>query len=511
MFNELPEVLEAIKSTRFEIVIKNENLEKSTESDQNPAFEQLEHLNLLSITSSKLCEISQKLSICSNLLSLVLPRNDLKELPDIFGAFLKLKFIDLSHNQLEKLPESISKLEKLESLIVANNKLGQDGFPDLSELENLHVFDGSFNLFDRVVITLTSENLGAKLHTIDLSNNRIQEIPEDLTNLRQIKELRLNSNKLGPIPTAIAHLPKLKTLDLSENPFKDTRLKKLANDKRAKVSAVIAYIAKNGPALGTRKTSENLAENQEILDENDRVSESAENRLIVRVGIDELTVKRHPSVSGIRPYLVATVFNNIDLDGEGFRKFISLQTKLHASPFCENRALTAIGTHKLDAFQLPITYMALPKDDLHIRALNKKSSVSAAELLDNLLRDAELARKRSKRNTIDPLHRYLHIVRDEPILACHVDAQGLVISLPPITNSDSTKLTTDTTRVWVEVTSKISLEACKKTMDELVLQSRLIFPELSLDQIRVQESDTLVSIYPDKHDLAGVELQRVTV
>uniref|UniRef100_A0A8R1ISU6 Uncharacterized protein n=1 Tax=Caenorhabditis japonica TaxID=281687 RepID=A0A8R1ISU6_CAEJA len=144
-----------------------------------------------------------------------------------------------------------------------------------------------------------------------------------------------------------------------------------------------------------------------------------------------------------------------------------------------------------------------------IRALNKKSSVSASELLDSLLRDAELARKRSKRSTVDPLHKYLHIVKDEEELACLVDAQQVVISLPPLTNSDCTKLTVETTSAWVEVSSKQSLEACKKTMDELVIQSRTIFPRLSIDQVRVVDNEALVSIYPDKNDLPGVEVSRI--
>lgn len=40
-----------------------------------------------------------------------------------------------------------------------------------------------------------------------------------------------------------------------------------------------------------------------------------------------------------------------------------------------------------------------------ITALHKKKPVSARELIDALIRDAELARKRTKRNTLNPLHR----------------------------------------------------------------------------------------------------------
>ncbi|KHJ79354.1 hypothetical protein OESDEN_21001, partial [Oesophagostomum dentatum] len=90
---------------------------------------------------------------------------------------------------------------------------------------------------------------------------------------------------------------------------------------------------------------------------------------------------------------------------KNFKKFINIQTKLHASSLCANRTIAAIGTHEIKSFQPPLKYLALPPDELHITALHKKKPVSAKELIDALVRDADLARKRTKRNTLNPLHR----------------------------------------------------------------------------------------------------------
>ncbi|CCD72824.1 B3/B4 tRNA-binding domain-containing protein [Caenorhabditis elegans] len=502
MFEEQPEVIEAIENNRFEIVIKNVRIDSVTEAanlSQKRVFESMSQLNLLSLTGCSLHNLSSSIRSCSNLMHLVLPKNDLKQLPDVFDCLPKLKFMDLSHNHLDALPASISKCENLESLILNNNRLNESSFPDISNLSNLHIFDAAHNTISKIPASLTSHNLSAKLHTIILSHNSIEVIPDSLSNLKQLKELKIDENKLKDVPSVIAHLPKLKVLDISKNCFSESRFQKLANDKRGKLNAVIALAQKIGKPIG------NSEEQKKAPESGSPDFPVPDAPLTVRTGIENLTVRRHPSVSEIRPYLVCCVINNVDLNGgDSFKKFIALQTKMHASALCENRTLSAIGTHRLDSFQLPLCYMALPKDELYIRALNKKSSVSASELLDSLLRDAELARKRSKRSTVDPLHKYLHIVKDENILACLVDSQQIVISLPPITNSDCTKLTVDTTSIWVEVSSKQSLEACKKTMDELILSSRQIFPTLSIDQVRVVDSDTLVSIYPDKNDLPGV-------
>lgn len=321
----------------------------------------MRQLNLLSLTACSLQNLSSSIKLCSNLISLVLPNNNLKQLPDVFDSFPKLKFVDLSHNSLDSLPPSLSTCENLESLILNNNVLTESGFPDLSNLLNLHVFDASNNSLTKIPPTLTSLNLAPKLHTIILSNNVIEEIPNSLSNLKQLKEFKIDENKLKDVPTVISHLPKLKVLDVSNNAFDDRRFRKLANDKRAKVNAIVDLARKSGKPMEEKKE-----EKESVGETGESSGDVEESTLLVRTGIENLTVKRHPSVAEIRPYLVCCVFNNVDLNGDSFKKFIALQTKMHASALCENRTLSAIGTHRLDSFQLPVCYMALPKDELYV-------------------------------------------------------------------------------------------------------------------------------------------------
>jgi phenylalanyl-tRNA synthetase beta chain len=50
------------------------------------------------------------------------------------------------------------------------------------------------------------------------------------------------------------------------------------------------------------------------------------------------------------------------------------------------------------------------------------------------------------------LKKYLHIIEDKPLFPVFYDAKRTVLSLPPIINSNSTKISVDTKNVLIEVT-----------------------------------------------------------
>ncbi|KAL5017258.1 hypothetical protein ScPMuIL_006847 [Solemya velum] len=66
--------------------------------------------------------------------------------------------------------------------------------------------------------------------------------------------------------------------------------------------------------------------------------------------------------------------------------------------------------------------------------------------------------------------RYLDLLKDKVQYPCLLDADGHVISFPPITNSDKTKITKDTADIFVEVTSSSGLDVCKTVMEELLVR-----------------------------------------
>ena len=49
--------------------------------------------------------------------------------------------------------------------------------------------------------------------------------------------------------------------------------------------------------------------------------------------------------------------------------------------------------------------------------------------------------------------RYLPIIRDSPVYPIIYDQQDRVLSMPPIINSDHSKITLNTRNVWIDVTA----------------------------------------------------------
>ena len=68
---------------------------------------------------------------------------------------------------------------------------------------------------------------------------------------------------------------------------------------------------------------------------------------------------------------------------------------------------------------------------------------------------------------------YLNMLKNKEAYACVVDASGRVISFPPITNGDITKISEDTQDIFVEVTSGLKLQTAKDVADVLLREMLL--------------------------------------
>ncbi|KAK4925762.1 phenylalanine--tRNA ligase subunit beta, partial [Elasticomyces elasticus] len=161
-----------------------------------------------------------------------------------------------------------------------------------------------------------------------------------------------------------------------------------------------------------------------------------------------LTVTIHKETEQIRPYFSCAVLRNITFTKERYESFIALQDKLHAN-LARQRSLVAIGTHDLDTLQGPFTYEALPPEEIKFAPLNQTKSMNAKEMMEFYEKDKHLSR-------------YLPIIRSSPVYPIIYDSSRTVLSMPPIINSNHSKITLSTRNVFIDIT------ATDKTKVEIV-------------------------------------------
>lgn len=478
-------------------------------------------LNYLNISETKLDAISSKIAQLENLQTLVLHSNALTEAPEEIFSLSKLKILDLSRNKLQKIPDSLASLTQLTTLNISSNAL--ESFPTL-KLTKLAVLDLSNNkLSDFPDIGYPEVSV---LHDLKLNANCIQELPAAISKLGSLKVFDISANKIKVIPGQLADCHKLKDLNLKDNPVADRRLLKLISQCRTK--QVLDYVVQNCPKINEAPPAQNSAGANET-EEAEKVPQglvdsepdlSNKFQLIVEhFDKSPFRIIRTDLVKTVRAHILGCIVSGFEFTDVSFKKFIQLQTRLH-SDICLKRQAATIATHDLKKLSPgDLTYTIRPRDALTIIPLNAIKPVSGAALLTRLENEAEALRKEKKRKVYSGIHMYLHLVQGKPNFPCLLDNGGgktgegggeaikdRVISFPPITNAEGTKLTVDTKSMFLEVTSSTSLNICKKVLDELIKECYFLFKNdvkaLTIGQIKVVDPEgNLKAVYPAKDDL----------
>ncbi|XP_003891062.1 leucine-rich repeat-containing protein 47 isoform X2 [Papio anubis] len=424
--------------------------------------------------------------------SLVLRRNALGPgLSPELGPLPALRVLDLSGNALEALPPGQGLgpaeppgLPQLQSLNLSGNRLRElpaDLARCAPRLQSLNL---TGNCLDSFPAELFRPGALPLLSELAAADNCLRELSPDIAHLASLKTLDLSNNQLSEIPAELADCPKLKEINFRGNKLRDKRLEKMVSGCQTR--SILEYLRVGGRGGGKGK---GRAEGSEKEDSRKKRRERKQRReggdgeeqdvgdagrLLLRVlHVSEnpapLTVRVSPEVRDVRPYIVGAVVRGMDLQpGNALKRFLTSQTKLHED-LCEKRTAATLATHELRAVKGPLLYCARPPQDLKIVPLGRKEA-KAKELVRQLQLEAEEQRKQKKRQSVSGLHRYLHLLDGNENYPCLVDADGDVISFPPITNSEKTKVKKTTSDLFLEVTSATSLQICKDVMDALILK-----------------------------------------
>lgn len=189
-----------------------------------------------------------------------------------------------------------------------------------------------------------------------------------------------------------------------------------------------------------------------------------------------LTVKVDPRLSeetSYRPYIACAVLRDVALDHETIKLLMNLQEDLHWA-LGRNRKLASIGVYDLDTLSgRTFHYDSVAPDELRFVPLglapeDPASNLTPAEILERHKTGQEFA------HLLRPLQRY-------PLLR---DGAGRVLSMPPIINSEATRVTLRSRQLFVDVTG-LSQRSVDKALNVLVTSLMELLPNVRLEAVTI--------------------------
>lgn len=297
---------------------------------------------------------------------------------------------------------------------------------------------------------------------------------------------------------------------MKQNQLKDKKLFKFIDQNQA-LKAIMDHISKLGIAAATNDKTSKKGGDKKAPDP--EVAPKL-NQIVIKKFDESFKFVYDPSVKDVRSFIVCCVISNVKLTQQSLKEFLQFQTKLHDG-VCKKRELATIATHDLDLVPTKsIRYAAKLKDDIKIKPLGRGSVITATEYYNKLKGEAEAIRKEKKRSQFTGVYKFLHLLDDQATFAFLESDDNTTLSLPPLTNSDVTKLSTNTKRILVEVTSSDNAAICNIVMSQLLYKALELnmsaldedVCSLELEQVRIVSIDgDLKTVYPSKVDLQDLE------
>ncbi|MEM0438057.1 MAG: phenylalanine--tRNA ligase subunit beta [Candidatus Micrarchaeia archaeon] len=125
------------------------------------------------------------------------------------------------------------------------------------------------------------------------------------------------------------------------------------------------------------------------------------------------------SVARVRPRTAAAIVRGLNVDAEALEEIIGLQEKMHES-FGRRRKKAAIGIYPLGRIKFPIKYCAESPDKIMFTPLGFSEVMSGVEVLERHEKGREFS----------------HLLSGHEKYPIFEDAEGKVLSMPPIINSE---------------------------------------------------------------------------
>ena len=141
------------------------------------------------------------------------------------------------------------------------------------------------------------------------------------------------------------------------------------------------------------------------------------------------------SVLDVRPAFALAVVRGVKMTEDSLISLMRLQEKLDEG-WGRGRRKVSIGIHDLEKLSPPVTYRAEPPEEIVFVPLRREEEMDGRRILRELEKGRE----------------YGHIISWSEKFPVIRDSEGRVISMPPIINSEMTRVTEETRDLLIDVT-----------------------------------------------------------
>jgi len=152
-------------------------------------------------------------------------------------------------------------------------------------------------------------------------------------------------------------------------------------------------------------------------------------------GKPKIRLRVESSVKAVRPHIVAAAARGIKLDEFTLTSLMGFQEKIHET-LGRRRKKLSIGIYDLDKLKPPFTYKAASPGAVSFTPLDDTRELTLDAILEQHPKGMEYA------DLLRPHAKY-------PLL---LDSEGRVLSMPPIINSEGTKVEPKTKNLFIDIT-----------------------------------------------------------
>ncbi|MEO0068292.1 MAG: phenylalanine--tRNA ligase subunit beta [candidate division WOR-3 bacterium] len=200
-----------------------------------------------------------------------------------------------------------------------------------------------------------------------------------------------------------------------------------------------------------------------------------------------------PGLEKVRPFICAAIVRAIKLDEELIKVMMDLQENLHWG-LGRDRRRASIGIYDLNTVEPDFVYQPVAPEGIKFIPLGEDRPFTPAEILKFHPKGQA----------------YQHLLQGFPVYPLLTDRNGFVLSLPPIINSEKTKVTSTTTDLFIDVTGPDEW-ATNKTLCVICATFADLGGEVQTVKIEYRDGKTIITpdMEPEQITISPAEAEKV--